>query len=409
MGGDVDRSPVVIDRLFSNFRMDWRLYGGTQVFDQVFSAVNAARTGETLTRVQRVAAQNAGLSFQLSTVYRSHTLVGGVELRNIRGSSDEIAFANNRPTALIDAGGREQTSGVFIQDFAKIGKNLIIAAGLRYDRWSNYAGFSSTRPLSTNQTATTNFPDRDEDAVSPRLSALLHLSDEVSFYASVSRSFRSPTLNELYRAFRVGNVLTLANENLRAERANNIEAGISFNRKRFNWRTSGFWTSISQPVANVTLSSTQGIITRQRQNAGRTTSRGFETEAEIGFNRIGISGGYLFADSRLSRFPSNIQLEGRVIPQVPRHQLTFQTRYSEDKWTLAVQARASSAQFDDDLNLFRLEPYIQIDVFASRRLNESLKIYAALENIFNSRYSIGRTPIRSVSSPLNFRLGIRFR
>jgi len=97
-----------------------------------------------------------------------------------------------------------------------------------------------------------------------------------------------------------------------------------------------------------------------------------------------------------------------MIPQVPRHQFTFQARYSRSKWTLAVQGRASSEQFDDDLNQFRLEPYAQVDVFVARKMSEKLQIYAAVENIFNSQYSVGKTPIRTVSSPTNFRLGFRW-
>jgi outer membrane receptor protein involved in Fe transport len=73
-----------------------------------------------------------------------------------------------------------------------------------------------------------------------------------------------------------------------------------------------------------------------------------------------------------------------------------------------VQARASSEQFDDDLNQFRLEPYAQVDLYASRRVSERVEVYAALENVFNSRYSIGRTPVRTVNSPVNGRVGIRF-
>jgi outer membrane receptor protein involved in Fe transport len=102
-------------------------------------------------------------------------------------------------------------------------------------------------------------------------------------------------------------------------------------------------------------------------------------------------------------------LEGLFIPQTARHQFTFQTNYSKNNWTLAFQGRASSKQFDDDQNLFRLEPYFQLDAFASKRFKENLQVFAAFENIFNSRYSIGKTPIRTVSSPINLRIGLRWK
>jgi hypothetical protein len=101
--------------------------------------------------------------------------------------------------------------------------------------------------------------------------------------------------------------------------------------------------------------------------------------------------------SRVAGFPSNTQLVGLMIPQVARHQFTFQMHYSRQKLTFAVQGRAWREEFDEDLNLFRLEPYAQIDDFDSRQLIENLQIYAAVESVFNLRYSVGQTPIRTVS------------
>ena len=117
----------------------------------------------------------------------------------------------------------------------------------------------------------------------------------------------------------------------------------------------------------------------------------------------------MFVNPIVRSFPSNRALEGLLIPQVARHQFTFPARYAPSKYTFAVQGRASSQQFDDDLNLFRLEPYTQIDLFSSRRLSERLQLYAAVENIFNSRYSVGKTPIRTVSLPANVRVGVRWK
>ena len=92
--------------------------------------------------------------------------------------------------------------------------------------------------------------------------SLLHkLTENVSLVVSGYRAFRAPTLNELYRSFRVGNVLTLANVNLRAERLTGGEAGVSaaaFDRK-LNVRGTFFWSEIVRPVANVTLSVTPGF------------------------------------------------------------------------------------------------------------------------------------------------------
>jgi outer membrane receptor protein involved in Fe transport len=212
----------------------------------------------------------------------------------------------------------------------------------------------------------------------------------------------------LYRGFRVGNVVTNANENLLAERATNFEAGGAFRRGFTGFRVTTFITDIDRTISNVTISATPSLITRQRQNAGKTRTSGVEVDAETRIARLELNAGYLFADSRVAAFPSNPVLVDKLIPQVPRHQFTFQTRLPYRTWVFAVQGRASSAQFDDDLNEFSLEPYFQLDGLVSKRLKEKLEIFAAVENLFNARYSVGRTPVRTVNGPINARLGIRW-
>ena len=389
-----------------------RAYGGTQVFDQNFSAVNGDRTLETPTRVQRVPAQSAGVSLQWSRAAGARqTLVAGLEAREARGASDELAFVGGRPTSIVGAGGRERTVGLFFADIIRAAPGLFVTVGARLDRWRNYRALSATRPLSSNVTTATRFPDRTEAAFSPHLSLLYKVRENVSLYASVNRAFRQPTLNELYRGFRVGDVLTLANENLRAERLTGGEAGASFSPfgHRLNLRAAFFWTEMTRPVANVTLSVTPALITRQRQNLGRTRSRGLEVEWDARLtDELTLSGGYLLADATVLSFPANALLEGLLIPQVARHQLTFQARYvNPSLLTAAVQGRASGAQFDDDQNRFRLGPYFTLDAFASRRLGRRLEGFVAAENLFDQSYTTGLTPVRTVGPPLLLRLGFR--
>lgn len=387
---------------------EWRAHGGTQVYDQVFSAVNSTRTAESLTRIQRVPAQNVGGSLVFSGTAGIHTLVGGVDARQVRGSSDEIVYSNGLATTKIGAGGRETAVGAFLRDVVKAGEKLVLVGGIRLDRWQNTRAAAATLAIASNQVTVINFADRSETAISPQAAFLFSANDRVSIYASASSSFRAPTLNELYRTFRVGNVNTLANADLRAERAINAESGVNYRRGTLGLRSSVFWTRIEKAVSNVTLSATPTLITRQRQNVGATRVAGLEIEADATIRRLHLAAGYLFADSRVVEFASDPLLVGLRVPQVARHQFTFQGRYDVDKWMFAVQGRAAGKQFDDDQNQFRLEPFVQIDMFASRRVGKHASVFAALENITNSRYSTGRTPIRTVSPPFNFRAGVRW-
>jgi outer membrane receptor protein involved in Fe transport len=83
-------------------------------------------------------------------------------------------------------------------------------------------------------------------------------------------------------------------------------------------------------------------------------------------------------------------------------------RYANpSKFTIALQGRASSSQFDDDRNLFRLASYFTLDAFVSRRIFHDLEVFVAAENLFNQRYEIGKTPVTTLGPPLLVRGGVR--
>lgn len=392
-----------------------RAYAETQVLDQSFTAVAQDRISETLTRVQRVPAQGIGFSAQWSRAFGSrHTFVAGAEAREVRGASDETVYAQARASSLVGAGGRERDAGAFVEDVARVGSRLILTGGIRFDRWRDYDAASTARPLRQGASASVvEFPARTESAVSPRLSALYKLSPRASLTASAYRAFRQPTLNELYRSFRVGDVLTLANENLRAERLAGGEVGVNatpFERK-LNVRATFFWTEITRPVANVTLSVSPTLTTRQRQNLGRTRSRGveIETDARVG-RHWSASGGYLFVEPTVVEFPPSVALEGLRVPQVARQQLTFRALYDDpSRVTASLQGRVVGAQFEDDQNRLRLAPFFVLDAYSSRRITRGFELFAAAENLLNRRYETGRTPVRTLGAPLVARIGFRVR
>ena len=411
IGADFDVSKNIsrVSDSFSSSNLRFRAFGGTQGFDQKFSAVAGDRNTERLVRIQRVPSQVVGGSGQFSTVFKSNTFLVGFEASETRGSSNEIGFFGGSATSRIGSGGRETSYSIYFQDFAKLGERIILVGNMRYDAWRNTRALSSLFRFSTNLTATTVFPDRKQSSFSPSGSILFRASDELSIYFNASRSFRAPTLNELYRGFRVGSVITDPNEDLVAEKANNFEGGASYGRRNINLRGNFYWTEVSDSIANVTVSGTPTLIFRQRQNAGKIRVRGMEFEAEARIRDFRFSFGYLLADAEFAHFPANPNLVGLRIPQVPRHQFTFQTGYANSKgWSFSLQGRASSKQFDNDLNTLRLEPYFQLDAFAAKRFRENWQVFVGVENVFNSRYSVGRTPVRTVSSPLNARIGLRW-
>jgi outer membrane receptor protein involved in Fe transport len=389
-----------------------RLYGSYGIFNQNFSAVAAGRASESLTNRQRSPSQQVGLAGQWQRTFASrHTITSVLETRVVRGHSAETTFSPAGPTALVDAGGRQRAVGFLAQDVFHFAPNWSVTFGGRVDGWLNSRGFSNRTPLTAGAPTASTFPDRSETAFSPRLSLLRTFENGVALSASVYRAFRAPTLNELYRNFRVGSVVTNANPSLRAERLTGGEAGISMRAwdGRLTSRGTFFWSDITNLVASVTLTSTPTLITRQRQNTGVARARGAELSVEMRLpGHLQLSSEYLLTDSTILRFPANTALEGLWIPQVPRHQVHVQLGYSGEKWSAGLQGRFVGKQFDDDQNAFPLDRFFTLDAQISRRLRPQVTLFAAAQNLTNVRYQVGRTPVLTIGPPALARGGIRF-
>lgn len=389
------------------------LFANQQRFHQSFTSVAANRATELPTRLQSIPARDAGLSFNWTrTILTRHTLVGGTDLRGVRGTSDETVYTAGRPIRFDSSGGRQRRAGVFLQDLVAISPRWQLSASARFDQWRDSSAASVQRNLSSGIQAPRFFPTRTATAFSPRLALLYRPSAEVTLRAATYRAFRAPTLNELYREFRVGDALTRANENLTAERLTGGEIGADWHLSgRTHLRLTGYLTRISNPVVNFTESVTPTLITRQRRNLGRTGSNGIEAEAEFRLtSNWRLTGGYLFASTSVLAAPQDPTLVGLVIPQVPRHQFTLQTIYARPgKITAALQFRAASRQFDDDRNLFPLDRLAIFDLNLARPFGRYIELFVAAQNLFDQRYIVARTPLETFGMPRMLRGGVRIR
>ena len=393
-----------------------RAYASRQNLDQSFSSITSNRNSESLTRTQRVPAQQLGFSAQWQhTLGTRQHLVAGLEESDIHGQTNEQGYFGGLPTSTSQGGGREVNWGAYLEDIIRVTPGWLLTASGRVDHWENFDAFAPPNPAKPVGAAP--LPDRSETFFSPRLALLHKLTSNVSLTASGYRAFRAPTLNELYRGFRAGNVFTEFNPNLRAERLTGAEGGaiVTGWNQRLMLRGNFFWNQITRPVANVTLITTPSLITRQRQNLGSTISQGVEFEASSQLSSsVTVSGGYQYTHATVTNFsvdPAlaglNPSLVGLNVPQIPRHQFEFQARYSRPFILLAVQGRFGGNQFDDDQNTLLLRRYFTLDATASHALRPGVDLFVAVENLLNQRYDVGRTPVLTVGPPILARAGLR--
>ncbi len=385
------------------------LFGSGQSYNQSFSSVAANRNSESLTRLQHVPAQRigGGLQWSNSAARRQQWTFGG-DAQNVRGFSLEEGFAAGNATVKTSAGGTQHSFGFFAQDTIRAGTRLIFGLGARVDHWANVNATSASKSLSTGVVTATPFADKDYNFVSPHASMLVRLNDALALTFAGSRAFRAPTLNELYRSFRLGNVLTNANDALRAEQLYGGEGGLVANVQRVRFRATGFAYQVLDPVANVTLSSTPALITRQRQNLGETASRGLELSAgSENFSHLSWNVGYQYTHATVQDFPADLSLVGKRVPQVPAHAFTFQAAWNAREWSVSAQGRASGNQFDDDQNAFALGRAFSLDAMLSKHFSRGVTVFVAGTNLTNDRELTALTPNPQIGAGIGGRVGVR--
>ena len=397
-----------------------RGYGQVQGYDQRFSSIAADRNSESLTDLQYVPEQVVGGAGQWTHLLGKHqTLVGGADLMEVMGASDEQLFSSGVHTRNNASGGRQRIFGLFGEDLIRV-NNWTVILGARVDDWDNFNASSICTPLSGTCTSpSVVYPSRSDLAFSPRLSVLRSLSHNVSITGSMYRAFRAPTLNELYRSFRQANVLTLNNPFLNAERLTGAEAGVNVTSldHKLDIRGTFFWSDIVDPIENVTTDPTSSPVLRQKQNLGRIQSRGVELDGVVHVYRdVQISAGYAFTDATVVNYtvpPGEISLLGNAVAQVPRNVFTWEARYwNPSLIMLSLQGRFIGNQFDDDQNKYPLGRAYTMDLQVGRNVTHNLEVFAAAENLLDQRYNVANTPtstgsLFNIGPPLLYRIGLR--
>jgi outer membrane receptor protein involved in Fe transport len=367
-----------------------RGYGGTQRYHQTFTTVNALRTAETFIRDQHVPTTFGGGGGQWLRAWGEHTLLVGGEGRYVKGESDETPFTQGVAQAKTEAGGTDRRWSAFVQDTWQPTARVTVVVGAHGDTWDSESLTGLTKSSS---------------AFSPRAAAAYRVNDLVSVRGAVYHGFRAPTLNEFYRNFSAGNTQTRANPALDPERMTGGDAGLLIGNAGASARVTMFWNRLDNAITAITLSTTPTQIIKQRANADRLESQGVELEGNA---RI-ATGVTLNAALGVTNvhFNGDTALRGNRVPQVPSYNAATGIQYAREGWTGSAQLRVTGPQFEDDQNVFTLRRATVVDLFGSRAVTAWANVFVAAENLFDSIYDVGRTPVLTTGLPRTVRAGVR--
>lgn len=401
-------------------RLDIRAFFRRTIFTSGFSAVGLRgggrgdRNSERLTTQQHVPAADGGVSLLWSASRDRHQIVAGSDLWIVAGESKDDVFTGTPARFLLSRVGlgKQSTLGFFAEENFAATPRLTLVVGGRVDVAKNYDAETGTYNSGAPRLLQA-VEGKTETVFSPRAGFTFQAAPRLALYGSLFRSFRAPTLNELYRQFTVGNVITRPNSELTSERNLGFEIGSRVQAAptlRLSLAT--FFNRLEDPVSNVTLpvQPSPAQVLRQRQNLGRARIAGLEASAAWDLDRdIQFQVYYLFSRARVTENPADPGLVGKILPQVPQHRLSFTTDLSlPGRFHLAWIGRLVGDQFDDDLNRVVLDEFFQLDAHLSHSIGETAQFFITFENLTAEKIVVNRSPVDFLGTPFQIRGGVSF-
>ncbi|EGF91484.1 tonB dependent receptor family protein [Asticcacaulis biprosthecium C19] len=369
-------------------------------------SVGAGRASTTLANDQ-VATPASGTGVLAAIRHQSPDLEWeiGFDARFNDGQSEEYyRYMSGAPTRFRVAGGQTSLAGLYGEATKDYGV-MSLTGAVRLDQWQSHDGHRQETDL-TNGAAVLNLKSdaRSYTVVSARLGATWDIAEGRILRAAAYNGFRPPSLNELYRPFRVGNDVTEANAELKPETLSGVEIGV---RDR-HVDVGLFYNVLKDPVTNVTIGVGPGTfptagfipaggVLRQRRNGGEITAYGVEVRGDYPVTeRVALTGSATWTHARTD--------DGRRPAQAPAYSAAIGLDADFAPIRLTADVVFDGEAFEDDLNTLVLEPSQRLDLRADYALTDHLTLSGRVANAFDSDIQIAR----SGDGTVQFDTGRRF-
>ena len=379
------------------------LYAQQRQFESRFAAADPGRATSRPTLNQyRVPSSGHGVRAELSTALGELGLRLGGDARSGSGETRELyAFVDGRPTRRRVAGGDYATIGAFGE--ALLNRNdVTMEAAVRLDHWRLGQGDVREELLTGGLLRDDRSGARTGLEPSVRLGASWEVADGARVRGSLYRGWRLPTLNELYRPFRIGLDAVAANASLRPERLSGGEIGLSFTPARgASVSLTAFAARLDNAIANVVLGQGPGLFPGvgfvaaggqylERRNLDWNDSRGVELDALLVRGAFDARLSASWSRTRVGASGAASALDGKPPPQTPAATVAAAAGWSGSRGErLALTARYVSRQFEDDLAREPLRSALTIGGSLSWPVAGRLALEAAVENLFDTRVETG--------------------
>jgi outer membrane cobalamin receptor len=394
-------------------------------FSNTFTSQDAERDSESLALEQfDIPARRIQSEINLHGLFHD-VLNLGLHYSFISGETNEnFFFREGDPQRYRRAGGEQHFFGGILESTHILSSAISLQPVLRSTWFYNTHGLREIADLTSGAfLSRESFSDSSQLLLEPALTAEWELAPQWTLEVGSGLTMRAPTLNELYRPFRVRDDITAPNETLSPERLFTNEAGLYYTSESVQVNAGLFWSNLYDGIGNVSISRGEGDIIepcgfipvggicRQRRNIDRAHIFGIELALDTKLHRLAeLSLRYLWKRSEIMHGPLGVV--GNEFPQSPPHSAsaTVQMRPSE-KLSALMRIEFADRQFEDDQNSLTLGSLFQVHAHSSYQLTDSLRLIATLRNLFDERAEVGKTAdgLITQGEPFSFLFGIEGR
>ncbi|MDQ8199261.1 TonB-dependent receptor plug domain-containing protein [Pelagicoccus enzymogenes] len=400
------------------------LYLQDRTFRNVFTSVEDDRNSERPALDQYdVPAEALGGAL----VYRSELDLGlryaaGVDFRMLEGAVNEryrnlgSGFTRERY-----AGGEQDFIGLFTQIETELSDRDTLTGTIRLEDLKREEGRrTETDTENGNLLLEEAYADSTRTVLSGNLNWTHKLTENSNTQFALFSGYRSPTLNELYRPFRVRNDITEANPELANERHQGLE--ISYHHHSADGlsglRLSGFFYEASEMVANALLTTESGFDPRfgfippggsgsARVNLDRSHVSGIELQAKRQLSqslRATLTAVYAETEIRNDELE---ELQGNAFPQsAPWKAVAGLEWKAKDSLTLWTNYRWYDRSWEDLGNTRRLGATADLSLGAHFEIDAQRSLSLHLSNAFDERNvsGIASNGLVTIDEPREFQV-----
>ncbi len=373
-------------------------------FESVFTSVTDDRSSESIALDQfDVPGRGTGAAWSMAWGDEEvWSFQSGADFRWLSGETNEDVGTFRRR----EAGGEQFLAGVFLGSAWRMSERDRININARADQWMIDEGRRIETSLASGALLREErYEDRDGVESSVSLEWIHQMSRDVESRVALGSGFRLPTLNELYRPFRVRDDIVEANAELDPERFLNAEAGLDW-KANDEWKFGAavFHHWVSDAIANVPETPTPpsvGTISL-RDNVDEARVAGLEGSAEwLPHESVTLAVRGLWSKTEFASSPDQPLLEGKPFPQSPDLRIIADAKWRAlDDVTLFGGVEYGASQFDDALATRVIPDYTSVRIGAMRKIG-CATLQVRIENLFDEEIVTGLSGdgLRTLAAP----------